>query len=315
MQDVLDALSELGGKPIETLSPVEAREQPTPADAVAALLIANRQGSEPEKVNAVEDRAIKGPAGNISIRIYTPEGTGPFPVIVYYHGGGFVIADLDVYDSTPRALANATGAIVVSSHYRQGPEHKFPAAHEDALAAYQWVFEHADEFKGDADRMAVAGESAGASLAAAVCIMARERHMPLPAHQLLVYPVTDSNTETPSYRENAEAKPLNRAMMEWFFKHAAKPEDINDPRLGLLKVANLAGLPSATVITAEIDPLRSEGEALAAKFKTAGVDVHYRNYDGVTHEFFGMGAVVKKAGDAVAFAASQLKTALHSGKV
>ena len=258
MRDVLDALKELGGKPIETLSPAEARGQPTPADAVAALLIAHGQVSEPEKVSAVDNRTINGPAGKIKIRIYTPEGTGPFPVIVYYHGGGFVIADLDVYDATPRALANAVRAIVVSAHYRQSPEHKFPAAHEDALAAYQWTFEHAVEFKGDADRMAVAGESAGANLAAAVCLMARERRMPLPAHQLLVYPVADSNTETPSYRENADARPLNRAMMEWFFKHAAKPEDIDDPRLGLLKAADLAGLPPATVITAAIDPLRSD---------------------------------------------------------
>lgn len=311
IQGVLDKLAELGGKPIETLSPAEAREQPTPADAAAAYLLAKGESALPEGVDEVEDREIEGPAGKIKIRVYTPEGQGPFPVIVYYHGGGFVIADLDVYDATPRALANAAQAIVVSSHYRQGPEHKFPAAHEDASAAYAWVVQNAESIGGDPKRIAVAGESAGGNLAAAVCLVAREAGTPLPVHQLLVYPVADGDTDTPSYRANADAKPLNRAMMAWFFKHAAKPEDIDDPRLGLLKTADLKGLPPATVITAEIDPLRSEGEALAKKFKAAGVPVHYQNYDGVTHEFFGMGAAVGKAKDAVTFAAGQLKKAFR----
>ncbi len=309
MQGVLDQHKALVPNPIETLSPEEARKQPSPADAVRAYLLGKGESAQPENVGRVEDRQIEGPGGKIKIRLYTPAGPGPFPVIVYYHGGGFVIADLDVYDATPRSLANAAVALVVSSHYRQGPEDPFPAAHEDAFAAYRWALDHAGEMGGDPRRIAVAGESAGGNLAAAVCLMARDVGVARPVHQLLVYPVADSNLDTRSYRDNADARPLNQAMMAWFFKHAGKPADIKDPRLGLLKAANFKGLPAVTIITAEIDPLRSEGEALAAKFKSAGVPVHYRNYDGVTHEFFGMAAAVGKARDAVSFAASQLKKA------
>ncbi|MEO6005004.1 MAG: alpha/beta hydrolase [Opitutus sp.] len=309
MAGVLSQLQKLDPKPIETLTAKEARKQPTPADAVKAYLKANDIKASPEKVGDVDNRSIDGPGGNIKIRVYTPKGDGPFPVIVYYHGGGFVIADLDTYDSTPRALSNATNAVVVSSHYRQAPEHKFPASHEDAFATYRWVLSHAREIKGDANRVAVAGESAGGNLAAAVCLMAKEQHVALPVHQLLVYPVTDNDMETPSYKENADAKPLSKAMMAWFFKNEAAPSDANDPRLALLKKADVKGMPPATVITAQIDPLRSEGEAFAQKLKAAGVPVNYRNFDGATHEFFGMSAAVAKAKEAVTFAATDLNKA------
>ena len=309
MAGVLSHLAKLEPKPIETLSAKDARKQPTPADAVAAYLKAKDMKSSPEKVGNVDNRSIDGPDGKIKIRVYTPEGDGPFPIIVYYHGGGFVIADLDTYDATPRALANAAQAVVVSSHYRQGPEHKFPAAHEDAFAAYKWVLANAADLKGDPKRVAVAGESAGGNLAAAVALMARDQNVALPVHQLLVYPVTDTDVESPSYQENADAKPLNKAMMAWFFKNAASPADSKDPRLGLLKAADVKGLPPATIITAQIDPLRSDGEAFAEKLKAAGVPVNYRNYEGVTHEFFGMSGAVAKAKEAVSFAAMNLRTA------
>jgi acetyl esterase len=235
MQAVLDQLAQLGGKPLVTLTPAEARKQPSPADGVKALLKSRKQSTAPEKVGDVDNRSIPGPGGKIKLRIYTPEGAGPFPVIVYFHGGGFVIADLDTYDSSPRALANAAHAVVVSSHYRQGPEHKFPAASEDAFAAYRWTLAHATEIKGDLRRIAVAGESAGGNLAAVVCIMAREQSVQLPVHQLLVYPITDSQTDTPSYLENADAKPLNKPLMEWFFKYASEPADATNPRLAILR--------------------------------------------------------------------------------
>jgi len=309
MQAVLDQLAKLGGKPIPTLTPVEARKQPSPADAVKALLKARGQSAAPEKVGDVDNRSIDGPAGKIKVRVYTPKGDGPFPVILYFHGGGFIIADLDTYDSSPRVLANAAQAVVVSIHYRQGPEHKFPAADEDAFAAYQWTLAHAAEIGGDPHRIAVAGESAGGNLAAGVCIMAREQGVQLPVHQLLVYPVTDSRTDTASYIENTNAKPLSKPLMEWFFKHAAEPADATNPRLAVLRTPNFAGLPPATIITAQIDPLRSEGEALGKELTAAGVPVEYRNYDGVTHEFFGMGAVLPKARAAVEFAAEQLRQA------
>lgn len=306
MQAVLDQLGALHGKPVEKLTAKEARLQPTPADAVGKLM--KKKGIDPEEVGSVENQSIKGPGGNIKIRIYSPKGSGPFPVIVYYHGGGFVIADLDVYDSSPRALCNAVGAVVVSAHYRQGPEDKFPAAHDDAFAAYQWVRANAGKIKGDARRIAVVGESAGGNLANYVSMAARDEKTPMPIYQVLVYPVADSDTNTPSYEENANAKPLSKAMMKWFFDNAATPADAKDPRLAPLH-ANLAGLPPTTVIAAQIDPLRSEGHAFAKKLEAAGVKVNYRLFDGVTHEFFGMGAVVPEAKEAVGVAADALKRA------
>ncbi|MBC7790136.1 MAG: alpha/beta hydrolase [Anaerolineae bacterium] len=308
---VLDELASLGGKPIETLTPAEARKQPTPADAVKKLLEKQGKSTAPEPVAKVVDRKIAGPGGQIPIRIYTPAGAGPFPVIVYYHGGGFVIADLDTYDASPRALANAANAVVVSSHYRQAPEHKFPASHEDAFAAYQWTVKNAASIKGDPKRVAVAGESAGGNLAANVAIMARDKQVQMPVHMLLVYPVAGSDMNTASYQENANAKPLNKAMMSWFVEHTLKsPAEAQDPRINLLG-ADLKGLPSTTIIAAEIDPLRTEGETLAQKLKDAGVDTEHSTYEGAAHEFFGMAAVVDKAKDAQGKAADGLKKAFN----
>lgn len=313
MQAVLDQLSTLDGKPIEKLRPEEARQQPTPADAVRALLKKRGQSVAPEAVAKVENRSISGSGGQIPIRIYTPAGPGPFPVVLYIHGGGWVIADLDVYDSSPRALANAAKAIVVSTHYRLAPEHPFPAAHEDTFTAYKWVRENANSFDGDANRIAVAGESAGGNMAAAISLMARDSNVPLPLHQVLIYPVANTDMNAPSFEENANAKPLNKAMMEWFATHEfKKPQDKSDPRIDLVN-ADLHRLPSTTIISAEIDPLRSGGKRLAEKLKAAGVDVDYKNYNGVTHEFFGMGAVLKEAREATAFAANNLLKAFHKG--
>lgn len=310
MQAILDQLKALGGKPIETLSAEEARKQPTPADAVKALLKAQGKPADPEAVGNIDDRSIPGPEGKISIRIYRPQGEGPFPVVVYYHGGGWVIADLDTYDATPRALVNAAGCMVVSCHYRQAPEHKFPAAHEDAAAAYTWVVRNAASIKGDPACIAVAGESAGGNMAAAVALMARDGGTAPPVHQLLIYPVAGADMSTPSYQENAQAKPLNKAMMKWFLDKALRsPEEADDWKLSLLRAPRLAGLPPATVITAQIDPLRSEGKAYADRLKEAGVPVMYKNYEGVAHEFFGMGAVLPEAKEAQALAAAELRKA------
>lgn len=308
MQAVLDAHASLNPKPIETLTPEAARKQPSPADGVKALLKKQDKKVTPEKVADVDNRTIDGPEGKNKVRIYTPDGPGPFPVIVYYHGGGWVIADLDTYDATPRALANAAQAIVVSSHYRQAPEHKFPAAHEDAFAAYKWTLAHAREINGDSNRVAVAGESAGGNMAAAVSMMARAQKVQMPVHQLLIYPVADTAMDTESYQENADAKPLSKPAMEWFAKHAIDPKDKSNPLLALVRAPDLRGLPVTTIITAQIDPLRSEGKAYAEKLEAAGVSVSYRNYEGVTHEFFGMGAVLDKAKEAVAFAGENLRS-------
>ena len=312
MQAVLDELAAFDGKPIDKLSPEEARKQPTPADAVKRLM-KKRDLKGPEPVGDVDNTSVKlGDGHKIDVRIYTPKGEGPFPVILYIHGGGWVIADLDTYDSSPRALCNAAQAIVVSTHYRLAPEHPFPAAHEDVFAIYQWVMKNEEKRNYDAKRLAVVGESAGGNMAAAISLMAKARGVTLPIHQVLVYPVTDPGiTNSPSYLDNAEAKPLNKAMMEWFVRHTvAKPEDGADPRLSLLHAGDaLKAMPPTTIILAQIDPLRSEGEGLAKLLKAAGVKVNEKIYPGVTHEFFGMGAVVDKARDAVAVAATDLRAA------
>lgn len=307
MQKVLDALKSLGGKPIETLTPAEARKQPTPADAVKKVLSEMGKSTAPEPGVTVKDMTIPVDGGSIPIHIYTPAGKGPFPVMVYYHGGGFVIADTGVYDASPRTLAKMANAIMVAVDYRQAPEHKFPTAPNDAYAAYLWTTQHAREFNGDPAHVAVGGESAGGNLATVVSMMARDKKAQLPVHQLLVYPVVDNDMNTPSYLRNANAKPLNKPMMAWFFKYYGA--DATSPYALPLKNGRLAGLPPATIVAAEIDPLESEGKAYADKLKQAGVPVAYRAYGGVTHEFFGMGAVVPKAKDAEQYAADALKRA------
>ena len=311
MQAVLDQLAALHGKPIETLSAVEARKQPTPTDAVKALLVKMGKPTTPPPGVTTVDRMVAGAAGQIKARVYTPSaGTKPFPVIVYYHGGGFVIATIDTYDGGARALSMMAKAIVISVEYRKAPENKFPAAHDDAFAAYKWAMMHAKEIGGDSTRMALAGESAGGNLAVATAMAVRDAKLPMPKYILAVYPVAQPDTETASYKENAAAKPLNRPMMEWFFKQYGRtPADGKDPRIDLAG-ADLKGLPPVMIINAQIDPLRTDGEMLERKLKAAGVTVERKVYPGVTHEFFGMGAVVAKAKDAETMGASALADAL-----
>ncbi len=312
MQAVLDQLATLGGKPIETLSPAEARKQPTPADAAKALLEKQGKPTDPESLVpgvTAADRTIAGPGGSLPVRIYTPAGDGPFPVITYYHGGGFVIADKQVYDGGARALAKEANAVVVSVDYRRAPEHKFPAAHDDALATYRWALSHAAQIKGDPKRVAVAGESAGGNLAVATAYSAREKGLPLPVHVLAVYPIAQTDTTTPSYAQYADAKPLNRAMMGWFTRTTIRSDaDLKDPRLDLVH-ADLKGLPPVTIINAEIDPLRDDGAMLEAALRKAGVEVTRRKFDGVAHEFFGMSAAVGGAKEAVSVAGAALRGA------
>ncbi len=307
MEKVLMELQAKGGKPIESLSATEARNQPTPADAVKTIMKSENIINSPE-LTEVKDIQVQGANGMLSARIYIPKGkSSSVPVVVYYHGGGFVIASNDVYDATPRSLAEQTKAIFVSVEYRKGPEFKFPAAHDDAFAAYKWILKNASTFGGDSKKIAVAGESAGGNLALNVAIRARDEGLMIPVAELLVYPVAGNDMNTESYQENANAKPLNKAMMGWFIKnYTSSQKETGDPRLNLL-AANFKGLNPAIVITAEIDPLRSEGKTLSEKIKDSGVKVEYKNYNGVTHEFFGMSAVVKKAKDAQKFASDQLK--------
>lgn len=314
MQKVLDEFAALGPKPIETLSPREARLQPTPADAVKKMLGSSREREDPTLGVATQDITIPGAAGPLRARVYRPKSNDPDikPVVVYFHGGGFVIADLDVYDSSPRGIARFADVVVVSVHYRQAPEHRFPAAHEDAFAAWKWLVDNAQTFGGDPQKVAIMGESAGGNLACATAIRARDEGVQAPCHMVLVYPLAGNDMNTPSYIENATAKPLNKPMMEWFVKHTFNDEaETADPRINLVE-ADLIGLPSATVICAEIDPLRSEGELLAERLEQAGVDVRHKTFHGSTHEFFGMGLVVPDAAAAQTFAAHELKRAFST---
>ncbi len=309
MQAVLDELAALHGKPIETLTAAEARKQPTPTDAVVKLLAKQGKPATPPPGATMTTRKVPGAAGQLSANIYTPDGAGPFPVIVYYHGGGWVIANKDVYDGGARALAIGAKAVVVSADYRQGPEVKFPAAHDDAIAVYEWVCKNAASLKGDPKKIALAGESAGGGLAVATAIAARDKSMPKPLAIVSVYPIAIGDTTSAAYVENANAKPLNRAMMSWFFDNYLRtPADRADPRINLV-AADLKGLPPVTIINAQIDPLRGDGELLAEKIRAAGGTVDQKTYDGVTHEFFGMGAVHPKARDAEARAVDALKKA------
>jgi acetyl esterase/lipase len=308
MQSVLDQLGALKPKPLETLTAAEARKQPTPKDAVVALLMSQGKATAPDASVTSRDSTIPGPAGRLPVRIYTPSGaTGPLPVVVYYHGGGWVIADKNVYDAGARAISKDANAIVVSVDYRLAPEHKFPAAHDDAYATYQWALANAAKIGGDPNRVATAGESAGGNLALATAMTARDRGVKLPVHVLSVYPIAGTDTTTASYIENATAKPLSRPAMVWFLdNYTRSAADWRDPRINLVG-ADLKGLPPVTIITDQIDPLRSEGQLLAQRLKDAGVSVDSRNYEGVAHEFFGMGAVLEKARDANQYGADGLK--------
>lgn len=282
----------------------------TPADfrgGMVALPVEN-----PTPVAAVEDQTIAGPGGALGLRIYRPEGNAPAPLLVFYHGGGWVIGDLDSHDELCRQLCAGAGCVVVSVDYRLAPEAKFPAAPEDCYAATLWAVHNAAAIGADSGRVCVAGDSAGGNLAAAVCLMARERGGPVIRHQLLIYPVTDYNLETASYRDNAEGYFLTREMMRWFWSHyvvdAAQAED---PLASPLH-ANLAGLPAATVITAGYDPLRDEGIAYAQALTAAGVAVEHRLFPGMIHGFVSMPGGLTQTAVAVDYLCQRARAALHS---
>ena len=258
----------------------------------------------------IVNTTIPGPAGPIGARIYRASLEPNQPVIVYFHGGGFVIGNLDSHDGTCRRLSHGIGCTVVSVDYRLAPEHVYPAAVDDSYATTKWVAEHADFLKIDKTRIAVAGDSAGGNLAAVVAIIARDRGGPALCHQLLTYPVTDMAFKSESYTSNGTGYFLTKDMMAWFgLQYVPSGHDIEDPLLSPLYHKNLAGLPPATVITAEYDPLRDEGEAYAKKLQDAGVPTKLIRYDGVFHGFFSMNGAVDQADDAHAFAAGELKKA------
>jgi acetyl esterase len=279
-QAFLDQVSALNAPPISAM-PIEQARQ------TIRMMMANP--GEPEPVAHVENRMIPGPTSNIPVRIYTPQGSAPFPVLIYFHGGGFAIGDLDSYDGVCRSLTNLVGSLVVSVDYRLAPEHKFPAAPEDCYAVTQWVAEHATVLHGDASRIALSGDSAGGNLTAVVAQMARDRGGPSLAFHLMIYPVTDLKATCPSIQENGEGYFLTREDMDWFTSLYLNSDDEKDnPLASPLYSSDLHGLPPALIITAEYDPLRDEGELYGQKLKEAGVPVTISRYEGMIHGFIGM---------------------------
>jgi acetyl esterase len=239
------------------------------------------------EVLSVENRLIPGPQGDIPLRIYQPFGKAPWPVLVYFHGGGWVLGDIETYDATMRLLCQK-GILVIAVDYRLAPEHPYPAAIEDCYAAVLWVSEHGESLGGDVSRLAVGGDSAGGNLAAVVTLMAKEQQKPTIDKQLLLYPATDAGSMAPSIFDNGEGYFLTLPLMRWFFRHYTKGVDVHwsEPTISPLRAKNMRDLPRALIMTAEYDPLRDEGEVYAAKLRAFGVPAVCTRYQGAIHAFF-----------------------------
>ncbi len=306
-QTLLDKIAAANVPPLHEMTVDEARR------ANAKLFIT---GLESKAVGAVEDRVIPAPPGtgrDIPIRVYTPQGDGPFPVLVYFHGGGWVVGDLETHDAQCRALSHGALCVVVAVDYRLAPEHKFPAAVDDCEAATQWAADHAVTLGGDPDRMAVGGDSAGGNLAAVVALRARDRGTPYLAFQLLIYPSTEMHCGTVSHQENAEGYLLTREAIMWFRDQYLRSDaDVSHPDASPLLAPSLDDLPPAFIITAEFDPLRDEGETYAARLQEAGVPVILKRYDGMIHGFFNLGHVLDQGRQAIEDCVVELRRVLHA---
>ena len=303
IQALLELIEQRGVPPTHTLTPAEAR-----------AFYRERRGftqPEPPAVALLRDLQADTAHGAISLRLYRPlgsTGAAVLPVLVYYHGGGWVIGDLDTHDTLCRELANGAGCAVVAVDYRLGPEHRFPAAVIDAIAATRWVHAHARDLQVDATRLAVGGDSAGGNLAAVVAIAARDAgDLPI-AYQLLIYPATDFAMTHRSHSEPETSVLLTHSVIRWFRDHYLNgAADIHDWRASPARAKNLAGLPPAYVLTAGADPLRDEGDEYAERLKQAGVPVAYKHYPGQFHGFVTMGKLLQQANVAVSEIGAWLK--------
>jgi acetyl esterase/lipase len=318
-QRLLDHFGALGATSVEVLAPREARAQPTLANAVERMVHAEQIRVVPDPVGRVENRTIPGPDGqNLAVRVYFPDvpevlpvgGETLTPMVLWIHGGGWVLQDLDTADASCRAIVGRTGAVVVSPDYRRAPEHVFPAAHDDVLAAYRWMREHALSLGGDARRIVIGGESVGGGMAAAACWTLRRAGEPGPVAQVLVYPQTTAVEYGASMLDAADAPPLTRPVLSWMMRHAfyGKPEAVDDPRVNLLALSaqDLALLPPTLIITDERDVLRDQGEEFGKRLAAAGVPLTMRRFDGVMHGFFAAGAVLDAARQAQRMAAEHV---------
>ena len=292
--NVLGAVGHVAPEKYEEVGAAKAREA---FDRVAEL---RRTVYGEEPVKSVENQVIPGPAGDMPIRLYWPEATGPLPVVLFLHGGGWTVGNIDSYDSQARTICNQVEALVVSAEYRLAPEHPYPAAFDDAVAALRWTAAHSAELGGDPARLGVAGDSAGGNLAAAACLWARDHDGPAIKAQCLIYPSTDTSKEYPSFTEFADGLLLTAATSRWF-KHNYLPDEAraHEPYANPLLASDHAALPPAVVAVASHDPLRDSGEAYAMALEAAGVPVWHKRYPGLVHGFFGMGLVVDAARDAI----------------
>jgi acetyl esterase len=301
---VIGLVKKAGLPELWQLTPDQAREQYQLRVAKLALKA---------EVYRSTDRPIPGPGNDLPLRIYQPREAKPgelFPVLLWFHGGGFVIGNLDTHDSACRMLATQADCVVVAVDYRLAPEHKFPAALEDCMAALRWVAMHAREIGADAARIAVGGDSAGGNLATVCALLARNEGFPPLAHQLLIYPCTAPEPETPSHRKFAEGYVLTRNTITWFYKHYLRSRsDVNDFRFGPLIADDLSNLPPALVLVAGYDPLRDEGVDYAKRLIEAGNRVTLVNYEGMIHGFYLMGGAVDAAKRAIAQSAQALREA------
>jgi acetyl esterase/lipase len=304
---VIELVAKSGRPAYHTLSPKDARQ----------LFLETRPASTPTPpaIGTVRNLVAETPQGAIPLRAYRPAGlpdASAVPVYVYFHGGGWVIGDLETHDVLCRQLTAASGACVIAVDYRLAPEHKFPAAADDAWAATRWIVAHAAELAVDASRLAVGGDSAGGNLAAVVALMARDVGGPAIRQQVLIYPVTDVMRETRSYEDFAEGYMLTRDSMRWFIAHYLRSrDDAGDWRVSPLRAPSLAGLPPALIVTAGNDPLRDEGEMYAGRLRDAGVLVDYVCYGGMVHGFAGMGKLIDTAQRVVSLVGDSLRQALR----
>ena len=287
-----------------------------PLDVVRrAALVGGHLSADAPSLAKIENLSIKRPDGtSLPIRIYVPLGTGPFASCLYFHGGGWVLNSIDTHDELVRRLAAESRCVFVNVDYRLAPEHKYPAAAEDAWTALNWVHENSSLIGCDPNRIAVAGDSAGGNLATVVCLMTRDRGGPRVSFQALIYPIVDCDFDRPSYHKNAEGYFLTRREMLWFWNHyVTSPEQMHEPFASPLRATSLRGLPPALILTAEYDPLCDEGEAYAEAMRNAGIHVTLHRYEGMIHAFVRRTAQFEAARSAIREIGAQLKAALEIG--
>ncbi len=301
VRSLLDLVAAAGAPAVSEQSPEEAR---------AGYALLAEVAGPPEEPVPTEDRTVPGPGGAVPVRIYRPTADAPLPVVVYFHGGGWVIGDIVSHDTACHRLAAGVPAVVISVDYRRAPEHPFPAAVDDCTAVTAWVAEHAAGLGADAARLAVAGDSAGGNLATVVARRARDAGGPTIAFQLLIYPATDMTRSLPSHVENGAGYLLDTDTMTWFIHHYLGGADPRQPDASPLFVPDLTGLPPALVVTAGFDPLRDEGEAYAERLREAGVAATTSRYDGMIHGFYGLDRIIDAAGTATAETVSALQKGL-----